>query len=141
MLPLSNPPSESGIETRLAVELLKQAAEERRFVMRSYMQAFALYLALAGYGIKELVEAHPPILVAYIIAGLYTALNILAVYAAGRFKSMALHADTQEKRVAKLLGLGDPHSLIWGYGGGIVVVCLGELTTLVITVLRARGQI
>ncbi len=55
---------------QIAIEEIKLVAEERRFVMNRYMQAFALYLALAGYGLKELVETHglfenPPFAIAF----------------------------------------------------------------------------
>lgn len=122
--------------TGIVLEEFKQLINERRFVMKSYMQALALYLALAGYGVKELLAGSAPF--TPIVAGLFTALNVVAFYAAGRFRSMAVHATNREEELAHQLGIKGPHSLIWGYGSGIAVVVLYQIAVTLITVLKLR---
>lgn len=130
--------SEAIEQTRalqIALEEYRQVVEERRFVMTRYVQAIGLYLALAGFGLKELIAA-PSEVVVWLLSALFTALNTIALYAAQRFKSMAMHAINREITLAQRLQVQGPHSLIWGYAGGVLTVLLFELAIVLIAVFR-----
>ena len=127
--------SPTPVSQQVSLEEFKHVAEERRFVMNRYMQAVGLYLALSGWGLKELFET-PPLLVVCIWGASYTGLNILAVYAAGQFKRMAFHAIARETELAVGLGMLAPYPLTWGYWGGIVVVVFSEATMIAILIFR-----
>lgn len=79
-----------------AVEEYKQVLEEGRMIMTRYIQAIGLYLALSGFGLKELVatRSHSLVLAASIV---FTMLNVLAIYAARSFRRMAAFAAQREK--------------------------------------------
>jgi hypothetical protein len=138
MLPTE--PSDGPTASPTMLEEWKQLIEERRFVMRSYMQALALYLALGGYALKELLASESPLL-AILIGLFFTSLNGVAVYAASRFKSMAMHAIEQEEMLATSLGIKTPHSLTWGYNGGICVVIFFQLAVISAVALKMAGRI
>ena len=134
---MTPPPIDDAQRRDTALEEIRHLVEQRRFVMKSYMQALALYLALAGFALRELLTA-PSSLVIWVLAGLFTCLNVLAFYAAGQFKSMALHAAEREAVLAKQLGMQEPHSLVWGYKSGITVVLLYQASVIATAALKLR---
>lgn len=104
------------------------------------MQALALYITLAGFGLSKLSEAKPLPLI-WLMGCLFTLLNGLAIYAAGHYKSMWQYADKRERELAIQLQMSPPHSLIWGYVGGVTVVLIGQVTVIVLVVLQQLGKI
>ena len=122
----------------VTLEEIKRTAEERRFVMTSYMQALALYLALTGYGLNDMSGTMPGVRF-WIVSAAVTVANGLALYAASRFRSMALHVMARERRLALELRIGEPHSLLWGYGCGVIVVGLSQVAAVLIVVFKVDG--
>lgn len=112
--------------------------KERRFVMTSYMRALVIYLGLSGYGLLELSKETIPFLL-WVVGILMTVTNGLAIYAAGRFKSMAIHAMQRERQLALQLKMGEPHSMLWGYGSGVILVVVCEITVIGLVVWKIRA--
>lgn len=123
--------------TTVQLEEYKQIVAERRFVMTSYMQAIGLYLALSGFALREVVTAEVP-LIRCLLASAITFLNGVAVFAAFRFKSMAMHAITREEYIAMRWSIQRPHSLMWGFWAGLLVVGVSQVTVIGIFLFRLR---
>ena len=108
--------------------------------MTRYMQAIGFYLALSGFGFKELLALTSRSLILGVGAG-FTALNVLAFYAAGRFRSMAKHARDREKYYASRYDLQSQHELFWGYWLGILLVGASEAGTLLCVLWETHYRI
>lgn len=128
-----------GFPSALELQEWKQVIEERRFVMLSYMQALALYLALGGYALKELLgENSLPIV---IMTGIFfTCINGIALFAAARFKSMAVHASNREIALAAKFGVPPAHCLKWGHTSGVIVVVFFQVAVIAAVIFKARAH-
>jgi small-conductance mechanosensitive channel len=120
-----------GVDSCAGFELdeYKEVINERRFVMTRYMQALALYLALSGFAAKELINT-PSLLLLWLMGAAFTLLNGLAIYAAGRFRSMADRAMSRESELALRLNMQEMHDLSWGHRAGVLLVVLDELAVI-----------
>jgi len=117
------------------LEEYRQVLEERRFVMTRYMQAVGLYLALAGFAGKELLDARSPGRL-WLLAVLLSSLNLMGVWAARRFRSMAERAMLRESYFVEHYGVQQMHLLFWGYWGGLILVLLDQLVLVCIVAWR-----
>src|ERR1700720_2449055 len=125
------PNSQALPVAEFAVEEYKQVLEERRMVMTRFIQAVGFYLALSGFGLRELISTSArPFVVTLSI--LFSVLNILAVYAAYKFRRMAWSAAEREKFFVQQYRVAQTHELFWGYIAGIWLVILGEVTVVVL---------
>ncbi len=124
------------LDNKQILEEYKLLIEERRFVMTRYMQGIAIYLALMGFAIKEIVSI-PSFTIATLLGIFVSCLNILTYYGAVCFRSMAYHALNREAILADRLKMQRPHPLIWGYYGGIIGFTLSQIALIAIIVLRA----
>ncbi len=127
--------SDSGITgaERLKLDMAEYHAlvEERRFVMKSYMNAIIIYLALMGYTLKELLELNlKSAFLFHFLSAILFFLNLCGFYPANNFKTMATHAMSRECQLASKLGLQPPHSLLWGYHLGCLLLVLISITIL-----------
>lgn len=115
----------AGISSGL-LEEYKLLEQQARFVMTSYMQGLGLYLALVGFGIREVLESKDGLRTVALIGAL-TCGNILAVYGAGHFRRMAYHALNRQSELADRLGFQGPYPMLWGYKAGIASFILVQL--------------
>jgi hypothetical protein len=118
-----------------AIEEYKQVLEERRMVMTRYIQAVGFYLALSGFGLRELIttSSKPVVLGASIV---FSALNILAIYAARMFRGMAESSVQREKFFAQNYRVQQTHELFWGYSASLWLVALNELTIISLAIWK-----
>ncbi len=135
-------PDDSAVDGNLTeiefrLEEYKQVVAERRFVMTRYMQALGLYLMLAGFAARELAGARSRFLATLLLA-VFTIFNALAIYVAGRFRSMAYRAMRREMILAAEHKLEPMHELFWGYSAGLIVVILDQIAVLAIYVWVLR---
>ncbi|MBI3265379.1 MAG: hypothetical protein HYZ58_19795 [Acidobacteria bacterium] len=110
--------SGQGSIANAVLEEYKLLDQQARFVMTSYMQALALYLALVGIGLREVLQAKGNFRIIVLTSAL-TCGNVLAVYAARHFRCMAYHALNRQSALAKQLNFQAPYPMLWGYHVGI----------------------
>ena len=118
------------------LEEYKQVLRERQFVMKSYMQAVGLYLALSGFALKELLDARSAYRT-WILAGAFTLANVLALFAANRFKGMAEHAMNRERFFVERYSLEQTSVLFWGYHLGVILVAIDQVAVITIALMKA----
>jgi len=123
------------VNLEFELEEYKQVLEERRFVMTRCMQAIGLYLALSGFAVKQLLDARSPVLLC-LLAVILTLLNGVAVWAAGRFRSMATQAMSRESYFVQRYNLQQMHSLFWGYYGAWLLVVVDQVAVLCVVLWR-----
>jgi hypothetical protein len=116
-------------------EEYKVVEEKIKFIITRYMQGLALYLALGGFALKEIV-AIPTSGIAVGLAGLVTCLNILTYIAAGNFRKMADHAIDKQQEIALELDMQAPYPLVWGYYAGVVCMVLTQLAIIGLALFR-----
>ena len=127
---------DKGDSTQFIVEEYRQVLAERKFVATSTMQAVGLYLALPGFGLKELVDANPP-RVAVFYAAILMALNLVAYYVARSFRDMARHALEWEREFVQRGLVGrQHHELFWGYRSSVAAVAIMQTAAAVILLLK-----
>jgi predicted PurR-regulated permease PerM len=117
-------------------EEYKYISEQSKFVMTRYMQAGALYLALSGFVIKEIVST-PNVVLAYLVAFFFFSINILFYLAARKFRDMAYHWLNKQKDIADDFGFHRPYSMMWGYNIGVACVCLVIGAIVAVVLFRA----
>lgn len=107
--------------------------------MTRYIQAVGFYLALSGFGLRELVTVSS---LALILGSsiLFPALNILALYAAIKFRSMAKLAAGREEVLVKRYRLQQRHELFWGYTASVWLVVLNEATILALAAWKVYSK-
>lgn len=134
-LPDSQHPEAKLGSAAFELEEYKQVLNERQFVMTRYMQAVGLYLTLSGFALRELLDA-PSSYRVWILSTIFTALNLLAVYAAWEFRNMAHRAMKREVYFVDRYSLQQTQTLFWGYWLGIALVCLDQSAVLTITAIK-----
>lgn len=135
---LLSPDRSSSELTDVVLTELHHLVDERRFIMSSYMRALSIYLAAAGYGMKELID-EPNLALALALWLALSSGNWVACFMAGRFRSMFLHSYHREKQLRAQLGMEQPHSLLWGYWGGIVLFVMVQLADIAVIGVRLMG--
>lgn len=126
--------SEAPDEDKI-LEEYKILVEESRFVMTKYMQALGLYLALMGFGVKEILSASSAEYT-IIITFLMSCLNVLTYYGANKFRSMAYHSLVRQTILADYLKMQHPHAMVWGYYAGIACFTIFQILLLIIIILN-----
>ena len=131
--------SQSFPPPEFALEEYKQVLEERRTVLTRYVQAVGFYLALSGFGLRELVTVSTPAL----ILGssiLFSILNVLAFYVAIKFRSMAKLAAQREEVYVNRYHLQRAHELLWGYKASLWLVILNEATIVALVIWKVYSK-
>ena len=113
----------------------KALVEESRFVMTRYIQALGLYLALTGFGVREILSA-PSKEISLIIVVFITCFNVLGYYGARKFKSMAYHALNRQALLSDHLNIQRPYPMIWGYRSGIACLIISQISLIIIIILK-----
>jgi hypothetical protein len=121
------------------LEEYRLVEQQARFVMTSYMQGLALYLALVGFGLRQIFESQERTRTFLLIAALSCG-NGLAIYAAHHFRKMAYHALDRQTELAKALDFLPPYPMLWGYKAGICSFCIVQAGMISIA-LRIAGWI
>lgn len=122
-------------QNSMKFEEYKLVEEKIKFIITRYMQGLALYLALGGFALKEIV-AIPTCAIAVGLAVVVTFFNILTYIAAGHFLKMADHAIDKQKEIALELDLQAPYPLVWGYRAGVACIMLTQLAIIALALFR-----
>lgn len=117
----------------ITLEEYKSLVLERRFVMTSYIQAIAFYVAVVGFSGGQYFAVHTRsqrlFLLAFVIG-----VNTLAWLTAGKFRKLAYHAIDRETLLAQSLGMQAPYPLVWGYQYALgmgAIIQIGAVTELI----------
>ncbi len=130
------PIAKSDLPARVNIlEEYKLLTEESRFVMTRYIQALGLYLALIGFGVKEVLST-PANEISLIIAVFITCFNGLGYYGARKFKGMAYHALNRQALLADHLDMQRPYPMTWGYRSGIACLIISQISLIIIIIIR-----
>ena len=133
---MNNESEESIVQdTQLLLEEYKVLVDQNRFVMTRYMQAAAIYIALIGFSLKEVITVDQ-LTIMLILSTLISLLNFVGYYIAIHFRGMAYHTLNKQTEVANKLNFQPPYPLIWGYYSGIILVTVVQLTIILIILLR-----
>lgn len=131
---MNNDPGEATAQaTTLLLEEYKVLVDQSRFVMTRYMQAIAIYMALIGFSLKEVVAVNKPHIM-FVLLTIIFCLNFVAYYAAIHFRRMAYHALDKQTEVANKLSFQPPYPMAWGFYAGIVLVTLVQIAIIFIVV-------
>lgn len=124
-------------DPNVALEEFKSVVAERRFVMTSYMQAIAFYIALVGFvgGQYFAVRTKPEHL--FLLAFMLV-VNTLAWLGARKFRALADHAIDREAALARDLRVQPPYPLVWGYLYALAMGALIELGVLAELIRQLR---
>jgi uncharacterized membrane protein len=127
------------ISARFKIEEYRQIMIERRFVMTRYMQAVGFYLVLSAFVLRQLMSIDR-LRTAWLLVCVFTGLNVLGMFAAGRFKSMAKHALDRERAFTKMYSLDQFPELFWGYWAGIALLMIMEGAAIMLA-MRGTEQV
>ena len=118
-------PEREELPPPFELEEYKQVLKERHFIMTRYIQAVGLYVTLSGFALKELVD-QVPINRVWLLASLFSVLNILALIVARQFRNMADHTMKREMYFVDRYHVQQMYRLFWGYYTGVILVCVSE---------------
>jgi hypothetical protein len=106
------------------LEEYKINAENTRFIITKYVETFTIYLALMGFGIRELVAESKTAFVVSALFAVLLLLSALAIIVFSKFKQMALHTLARQEELATVLKMHRPRSVKWGYSWVIIFVAI-----------------
>lgn len=135
MIKQFDPESESELVKGYMLEEYKLLVKERRFVMTRFIQAVALYMALCGFAVREVIVARS-VLILVLVTLAFTFLTPVALYAARKFRNMYSHGAQRESLLAAKLCFGPPYPLLWGYRAAVVFVLLAQSSLITVALIR-----
>src|ERR1017187_3366710 len=94
------------------LEEYKQVLNERHFVMTRYIQAVGLYVTLSGFALNELLKP-APMNRTWLLASLFSVLNVLALVVARQFRNMADRAMQREIYFVNRYHVRQMYPLFW----------------------------